>query len=493
MTENISQVDAIIADLLSIDPSLAQANLRPMVEKFLAAKPAAEPNDEFRQRLYTILMDEMHNQKTQTQSSAINFNSMNNKFKFTIAALGAAAVLFLVINVLPEEKNVLLSGKQEITKISSNAFGNLATLTSNSRSQSGGGNGNAAPTMTPMTEASEDSKIAPGGMGGGSSDLSYMPVNYKYTYTGNSFTVDFDKMEVYERLGGFGASDLESILSRFDVGLFNISKFADASLDYITASQQKDFGYTLSLDLKQGAVNINENWERWMTPDRMCQDENCYNQYRIKAEDMPSNEAVINIANSFLAEYGIDNSAYGQPVVQDMWRIMYMAATDKSSVYVPDYVQVVYPAKIGDNEVYDQGGNKTGMYVGVNVRQMKVSSLGELTSQRYQGSEYETEQDTARLIKIAETGGGYMYMPFENPEGVRVEEYELGSPTTGFIRMYQNLNGKNRDLYVPGLIFPVINAPAEHYLKYVTVPLIKELLINTSDQPTVRPMGGVGL
>ncbi len=488
MTNNESQVDEIIADLIAIDPLLGQENLRPMVEKFLAAKPKDEPTEEFRQRLYAILLEEIRNQQPKT--SFVNFNYMNNKFKFTIAAAAAALVLILVINVLPEQKNTLLSGKQEITKIQSNAFGNLATLTANNRNQSGGG-GPENPVMAPMADGQEDTKLGVGGMGGGgSSEPAFMPVNYKYTYKGEAFTVDFDKMEVYERLGGFGAEDLQSILSRFDVGLFNINKFADASLDYLTASQQNDFGYTLSLDLKQGAVNITENWEKWQTPDRLCQDEACYNKYRLKAEEMPSDESVIATANAFLDEFGIDKSAYGTPIIQDMWRVLYESAADKTSVYVPDVMSVVYPAKIGDNEVYDQGGNKNGMYVGVNVRLNKVNSLGELTSQRYQGSEYETEQDTAKLIKYAESGSGFTYMPLDNQPGVKVEELELGRPSTGFVRMWQTLNGKSRDLYVPSLIFPVINAPAQHYLKNVTVPLIKELL---NQSQVIPARGGIGL
>ena len=407
---------------------------------------------------------------------------MNNKFKFTIAAAVAVAVLFLVINVLPEDKNILLSGKQEIVKINSNAFGSLAALTSSSRGQGGGGNGNTSPVMAPDASGQEDSKIAPGGMGGGGTEPAFFPVNYKYTYKGEAFTVDFDKMEVYERMGGFGASDLQSLLSRFDVGLFNINKFADASLDYITASQQYDFGHTLSLDLKQGIVNIYENWEKWQTPDRLCQNEACYNQYRMRPEDMPSDESVIATANAFLAEFGIDKAAYGEPVIQNMWRILYESAADKSSIYIPDVVSLVYPAKIGDNEVYDQGGNKNGMYVSVNVRLNKVSSLGELTSQRYQGSEYATEQDTKRLIGVAEKGGYQNYMPLYDQANTETKELELGSPITGFVRLWQTLsgNGKSRDLFVPSLIFPITNAPDEYYSKHVIVPLVKEIL--DSDQ-----------
>lgn len=487
MTMNKSQIDAIMADLLALDSGLDEPSLRRLVEEFVSARPGVEVSPEFRRKLYERLQQEIAKSHGTQKQSFINFNYMNNKLKFGLAAVSAAAVLLLVINVLPQEKNLLLSGEPEIIRMQSNAFGSLANLTDGGRGQGGGGNGNEAVARTPLADGETDPKIAPDGQGGGGTDLSYRPINYKYTYKGEDFTVDSDTMEVFRRAsGGFSPGDLNSFLSRFDAGLFNISKFGSASLDYVTASEQRDFGYTLSLDLKQGMVSISENWEKWQTPDRRCMDEACYQQYRITADQIPSDEAAINIANAFLDEYGIDRSAYGAPVIQNMWRVMYEAAADKSSVYLPDSVSVIYPSKIGDNEVYDQGGQKSGMYVTINVRVNKVSYLGELSAQRYEGSAYGTEKDTARLLKVAEAGGQYGYMPFYTEPNVETVELELGKPSTGYVRMWQNLNGVGRELYVPSLIFPVLNPPAEYYVKNVTVPLIKEIL-DASPNGVVMP------
>jgi hypothetical protein len=487
MTMNKSQIDAIMADLLALDSGLDEPSLRRLVEEFVSARPGVEVSPEFRQKLYERLQLEIAKSHGTQKQSFINFNYMNNKLKFGLAAVSAAAVLLLVINVLPQEKSLLLSGEPEIVRIQSNGFGDLTSLNAGGqggRNQSGGGGAESSVVNpAPTSGVSEDAKLAAGGMGGGT-DMSYRPINYKYTYKGEAFTVDSDTMEVFRRSGGFSPGNLNSFLSRFDAGLFNINKFGNASLDYVTASEQRDFGYTLSLDLKQGMVNISENWEKWQTPDRRCQDEACYQQHRITADQIPSDEAVINTANAFLDEYGIDRSAYGTPVVQNMWRVMYETAADKSSVYLPDTVSIVYPSKIGDNEVYDQGGQKSGMYVSVNVRVNKVSYLGELSAQRYEGSAYGTEKDTARLLKVAEAGGQYGYMPLYTEPNVETVELELGKPTTGYVRMWQNLNGVGRELYVPSLIFPVLNAPAEYYVKNVTVPLIKEIL-------DANPNGGV--
>jgi hypothetical protein len=484
---NQKLIDEIVADLLDLDPSFNEKEVRPLVAKFLSSRPEIEPTAEFRRQLYESLLAEI--QKQTSTNKIINTNYMFNKFKFTLAALTVVAALFVITSVLPKKQTINLSGNQEINTLSANAFGSLATLTATSRNQSGGGGMGGDAIANPTTTVDSESKMMVPGMGGGSSELSYFaPINYNFTYTGEEFAVDSEAMSVYQRQKGFGVSELGAFLDRFNVGLFNISRFANATLDYITASQNVDFGYTLSLDTRQGYVNIYENWEKWQTPDRLCQDEACYNRYRLTPEQVPADDAIIAIANAFLDEYGVNRSNYGVPVIQhNYWRTMYENATDKSLVYIPDTAQVVYPAKIGQNEVYDQSGNKSGMYVSVNLRVNRVSSLGELTTQRYDGSEYRTEQDTERLLKVAVGGGYQQYFPYATDANVETKTLELLTPTVGFVRLWQYTNNQSREMFVPSLIFPIKDAPVDLYMKNITVPLIKDIL-DTQNRDTVMPM-----
>ncbi|OGE74181.1 MAG: hypothetical protein A3I07_01480 [Candidatus Doudnabacteria bacterium RIFCSPLOWO2_02_FULL_42_9] len=446
------------------------------IENLLSkAKPNTQVDPRFKNNLYVLL------------TKGKFMDRFNLKMLLPISAIAVVAVIMLVVK--PNNQNTtqqLLGGKQEIIRVGSNAFGQLNTLNAVGRGQGGGG---GAENMSLSADAK---MMAPGtepavGMGGGGTGVAtpaiWYPTYFKYVYNGEPITVDSDQMDVYERQKGFGAgADLASFLERFDIGLFNISKFQSATVDYLRASENRDQGYAIDMDLKQGTLYISQNWERWPMLD--------YSQPTSMGE-VPSDEEAIAIADQFLNEYGISKENYGTPVVQNYWRIMYERATDKNSLYVPDAVSVVYPIKIEGNEVMDEGGNKTGMFVSINARTKQVTSVGEITSQRFQASAYPTEKDTARLMKIAENGGFRSYMPLANeviePDAKTVT-VELGTPKIEYVRMWQTINNQTKDLYVPSLVFPVTNQPTDYYTQNVIVPLIKEVLDAQQPIMDIMPM-----
>ncbi len=432
------------------------------------AKPKSEVDPRFKGALYQRLMQE--------QKPVIkNYNFMN-RFRFVLP-VAALAIIAVVISVAKPQTNskVSLGTKQEVTRLSANAFGQLNALNTNGgRGQGGGGNAQTA-----------DSKIAAPetaiGMGGGGSSAMpaelYVPTYYNYVYKGDKFEVEQDQMDVYEREKGFGSNtDLASFLDRFNIGLFDINKFQNATVDYVRASENRNNGYSVDMDLKLGTIYIGQNWEKWAMMDYSSP---------VTINQIPSDEESIALANQFLADYGISTENYGAPEVQNSWRILYDRAPNKSSIYVPDTVSVVYPAKISGNEVYDESGNKTGMYVSINVRNKAVSSVGEITGQHYQASAYPTEKNADRLVKIAEQGGFRNYMPFAaegstEPNAKKIT-VELGSPKIVYVRLWQTVGNESKTIYVPSLVFPITNQPADYYSQNVIVPLIKEVL-DTQDQ-----------
>ncbi len=457
---------------------LDEEEIESLVGKVKPQGPDATPDENFKRGLFMRLDSEISNQNNRKEPT-INYNFMK-KLNIALAGLVGIAIVALIVITNPQKSSVSLPGDQQITHAGSRAFGSLTNVTlANARGQGGGGNANAAEADKMAATPSAVSPDPGFGGGGSSESMIYQPIDYKFVYKGEAFSIDESSLEVFERQKGFGSNlDLASFLSNFSVGMFDINKFSDAKLDYVTASQDRDFGYTLSLDLKQGSVYIGENWEKWMTPDRMCTDEACWQANRLKIDQIPADEVVINIANQFLDEFGISRDAFGEPFVQNMWRVEYARMADPNIAYVPDMISVVYPTKITGQEVYDEGGTKTGMYVSVNVRQNKVSSVGELTSQRFQGSSYETEQDSAALIKLAENGGyrSYMLYPAADRPDAKTETLELGTPTRALVRMWQPLNGTTRDLYVPSLIFPITQKSDAYYFQNIIVPLVKDIL-----------------
>ncbi|HEX9502899.1 MAG TPA: hypothetical protein VF974_01070 [Patescibacteria group bacterium] len=484
---------------------MTDAELEALVAKLSPKEARLDQN--FKQDLNYRLHSEISRLGGEKQNkSTINFNFMN-KFKYVLSAIGAVAIVALIFVALPKNKGtVLLPGKQQVTKINDKAFGSLATLTVASGKGSGGGM-DGANAFTTAPQATANSKMAApstmgapsstvGGMGGGTANsdmLIYRPVNYNFVYKGKDFTIDPDKMPVYERQKGFGvAVNLDTVLKNFNVGSFNIGKFNSARLDNLTATQDQDKGYTLNMDFREGNVYIGQNWERWPNIYASCADQACYEQNRITESQLPSNDEAINLANQFLTDYGIDKNGFGAPFVQDNWKVNYMMSpmSMKSAYYIPEMLSVIYPTKIEGHEIYDQSGNKTGMYVSIDVRSKRVSSIGELNSQRYQASDYATEKDVKRILALAEKGGYQNYYPMMEI-GIKTEEVQLGDPVSGYVRLWQNVNNQSKELFVPSLIFPITNAPTNIYMKNVVVPIVKEVLDAQNDPgPPIRIMKG---
>jgi hypothetical protein len=99
-----------------------------------------------------------------------------------------------------------------------------------------------------------------------------------------------------------------------------------------------------------------------------------------------------------------------------------------------------------------------------------------LTTQRYESAQYVAEQDAARITKLAEQGGMYGFWGEPAPDARVIN---LGTPTRVLMQHYLYVNGSNEELYVPALVFPVLNAPTDMYIQsHVIVPLVKEILDN---------------
>jgi hypothetical protein len=317
--------------------------------------------------------------------------------------------------------------------------------------------------------------------------MPYPASQYKFVYKGEELVLDQKEMDVYKRIkGGFGSTAVSSVLKNLNFGLVNLNKLTNASVQSVNVVEDRDFGYAFSINFEEGIISIYENWTKWQTPDRLCQDEACYEANRLKISDIPSDEEIINIANSFLSEHNIKVSSYGAPKIQDYWKKEYERASNKSQVYIPDTVTVIYPQILNGQTVYDQSGNETGLMVNVNVRVKKGSGISELSSLKYQSSLYATVTDAKKILEIASRGGMYQYYPFY--EGGTTKELELGAPKVSLIKHWQYKDNQNTELLVPALIFPILNPPSDQYFyqSNVVVPLVEEIL--NEQQPYPMPL-----
>lgn len=391
----------------------------------------------------------------------------------------------------------VLSSNYTVDEVEANSFGSLGNLATADAGGRGSGGDSASPASTSEVAVSAPNAASgsAGGYGGGGSDSKliapYPETNYTFKYKGSHLPGLEAQQSVFKRNKEGLGNPADSILGSIRVGLLNIQKLISPVVENLSISETRDRGYTANINFIEGSVSLYENWRTWRLPERECRDEACYNRYRMTPADMPSDEVIIATANQFLAEYSVNTSNYGQPIVQNYWLQEYERAADKSTIYIPDTVNVIYPYIVDGKAVFDEGGYPGGLNVSVNVRHNIVSSVYEITTQQYSKSNYLGFTDEEAIIDLAEKGGFRNYYSIY-PAGSNVKKVvvELGTPSVGMMRLWQynELFGTSEDLYVPSLIFPVTNkAESGYYRDNIIVPLVKEI-IDSNEQPQPIPL-----
>lgn len=513
---NRPDIQQILEELYAVDPSLRaqESQLRSLLEKMLRARPDVKIDQAFAQNLKRTLLS-----TPLKQNNFISyFSSMIKKSALLAGAVTLGAVVLITSYVINRPSE---NGFGELTStplfiagnLPSNAFGPLVN-------SADGAAAVAAPLGSPEAISANFSgaRQAGGGMAMMAKDVavseppvavgnnpvsSVMPMqdkmiapyyNYTYKYTGDPITLADTELPVFRRVkdAGLARGFAESFLGKNN-GMLDLSRFDDAVLQNFQVAQNKDDGYLINVDLLNGTVNINPQYEKWYTP---CYSGNCESPTPLTEKDIPSNEKMIAIANDFLDDFGISREQYGAPVVDENWRSNYPmpfamegGVRTSLSMYIPDVMVVTYPLAIEGQKITETNGQEFGLRVNVDIRKMKVQGLWNLYYNKYEKSNYATETDTARILKIAENGGNGWY--YDNAENTRT--LNLGTPEKIYIPHYQYLPESNvaNELYVPALKFPVLNIPTDQpyfYQRFIIIPLVKEILPQYEPQPGQPPV-----
>lgn len=516
MKINNKQLKEILEELYALDVNLRskEKELIAIIDRITAQRPEVKFDQAFRRRLRAEIMrlaTPPAENKILT-NLIFNFNLMMKKIIFSAA--GAALAVMLLVSAFsyiyepgaPINRPLALNFK--VSSLGDKAFGALTTVPESGAAGESLDQGVAEPANQSASIGSAGGivKGSPAsraiGMGGGggvaeSGQAMIMPPyeykNYSFVYKGGQINVP-DKLDVLKRIKGVKVSvNMPTLLNGLNFGLADIGSFAGLNVQNINLIQSQDKGYIVSVFPDEGSISIYQNWETW--PAGKCfGDGNCFERQRVSLSGIPSNEELVKIADAFLTEHNIDKSLYGEPEVSknNNWKIMYETYPDKANFYFPENIEVIYPLKLNDKFVYDEyNGVKQGLSVSINVKEKKVASIYNLTSQNYQSSAYEMETDAQKLITYAEQGGVNNYL-YGNT--TKSEELELGDPEIGYIRYYNYKQGENVELLIPALYFPINNPPQDSnfFRQAIVIPLAKEILaerqINNIVGPEPRPM-----
>jgi hypothetical protein len=162
-------------------------------------------------------------------------------------------------------------------------------------------------------------------------------------------------------------------------------------------NEDKEFGYSLNLDFDNGALSIWKNWTKWPTQ----------NYEETQKLPLLTEAESLSIAKKFLEQYNIDLSNYGTPVIeQGYMNALLRAAEPVDAKIASDYFfkpspTVIFPLLIDGKEVKEEYGQMTGVRIEIDTAEKKVSSVNGLSVAEYLASDYQVENNTENILKVA--------------------------------------------------------------------------------------------
>ncbi|MDQ3077151.1 MAG: hypothetical protein M3Q63_03830 [bacterium] len=454
MERNITE---ILEDLNRLNPDFKvnDKDLRKMIAEIMALKPETRFDESFATRLRSELVDKKSIFAPLSpyiaQVKAFTQNAVESKYfsyfdtKLFTGAAGALIAILLVapltyvltkknIEQSPEAmvKNISsgLSLKQQINSKEGNAFGKLAYIT-------------PQPASVSANESVQDSGLAKtSGMRSMSLQAPSESSTAVIAYTGDKIALTETEGKVYKRVKGIDAGkQLANFLKNANFDVVNVGKFNNLSLENLQLSEDSAYGHTLSINFNDGVININQN-SQWDTDGE---------GKTLTAGDILEDAKLIEIANSYVNDHGIDVSGYGKSQV-----------VGKQNGIIPDALYVTYPLIIDGLEVYEESGVVYGLQVVIDLRNKKVSAVNNLTSQLYESSVYAMETDFAKVIRAA-TGTSATNTGAAG---------EISTPHKVLMRYATDINN---ELYIPAMLFPV-KGKGGSITGTVVIPLVKDAL-----------------
>lgn len=445
---NKKDIAGIVDELIELEPTLIEhrAILEKNVAAILAAKPDVKITPAFTQKLLRDLQTVI---ASSSQSTSQPFTMKNFFFAVGGALVASLALFVTVINpVVPfdqftSDETVTMDGKGL------------------PRPQSGGGGGGGM--------AMQESKmIAPG-----------EPNPYKtvtYNYSGELTLPDSKDLTAFRRTPLKSSSKAELLTGTFVDDLINIGALKSLSVVSVNLSESGDEPLMVNVDFNDGNVSINRQINYANRPDSQCRDEACYERYRLKERDMISDSRAIEIAEEFLKKLGVDTSSYGEPVMQDEWRMWLEREADKSNFYYPEQLTVTYPYLVNGSPVYDEWGNANGMTINVDVRLRAAIGLWGLRTMNLVQQDMRAVTNPEALTDLIRTGG----VQFVMPQPTETTEATLGAPELVYMSYYHwdQEEQVGYETYYPALSFPITVLPTDTYefRKAVVVPLAQDYI-----------------
>lgn len=502
---NKDRIEKIIDDLCRLEPSLkdSRQELRPVVEKLLAARPEAQPDSrllaDLRQQVLAAL--EKRGAAKRPRPSFVLKDFLAGLGRPAYAIGGAALALLIAVPLLKlgqqptagpylsgdlaaNQKSALTTG--QISSVADQAFGSLAEaggpVSGQPEAAAGlGGGGGRAPASVPVEGAApNDTKM-----------MIYRPVTFSFSYSGEIEAPD-SQVEVLKFDTAVSRPSLAGWAGQLGLGLIDLSRLNQLKAQTVSLSEDHEYGYQISINYDEGTVSVYQNWEQWPQSYSCDADGVCQPPSRIQPSQLPDDAKVIESADAFLRQIGISTASYGQPVVDSRWQLQYAASDSPEDYWIPDVLTVTYPLIVNGKKVYDPSGSLFGPQVQYSVRYQRVIGVGPVSASDFLASKYPAQTDVSAIEKAVERGGLNRWLGPTDGDNV---EYQLTSSEEAYQLTYRYRSGGRPDkLLVSALAFAVDHDSVSasrteevYYNDFVVVPLVKEFYDQADQLPQIEP------
>ena len=480
-----SKIDNLINDIMSLDPELKkyENEIKKITNHLIKAKPNLKIDSNFKLELKNTIMKKISKIKNnEKEKNAFNWGIFSKKLAFSLGALVLAIAIIIPLknNLNKDNDNRNIASKNEqFIRVEDEAFGKIAFNESAQNTNNGEINSSDLAERTTVlgmgaggdVSVSSDTRILP---------YPYEPVNYEFEYIGEDFELNGEKVDVYKKIKkSIEVKNIKDAIFNNNLSLFKLDNFKDMSdISNISIKQDKKYGYIININPQVGDISLYANWETWPQPFKDCQDDACYQRNNLSINDVPEDDKIIEVADKFISDNNINLDNYGDPVITNDFREMYETSEDKSNVYIPDQISVVYPLILNDVEAIDNGGQKTGLFISVDIREMKVYSINNLSINNFEVSAYKAINDKNTILNYLKQGG--LYPNYTNPDASKTITVKIGSPEKTLVKLYKydNSKGRSDEYFAPALSFPIVETSSEnnYYRDYIVIPLAEDMI-----------------
>ncbi len=474
------KLNEILKEIYLIDSSLKkeEEKIKSLIENMISTQPEVKINDEFVANLKERIFTEINNMESKKEPKILFWQ------KLTYVSAGVVVVILLSLLVFPNfiDRDFKTERDKRIALLDERAFGDLNVELSESDT------GDSIESM--VGQRTDDTVM---GLGASSDsmpsqveDISIMPYpveqkNYRYVYEGNLLEeIDLSKISnlVYKReIENNSARQVADRLSTTPNLPINLNNFSHKEVRHISINEEKDYGYSISLNLANNTLSIYSNWQKWPQPYKDCYDRECIENLKLGASDMLSENQLISIANNFVNDYEIDLGDYGLAQVSDETITRITNPKNNTEHNYPQEVFVVYPLIINNKETVDSYGKKEGIKVAINIRERKVSSVYNINYSRLVSSSYDLINNLENIEPLLYRGG--LSPDIYRKNDLEEIEIKLNNPKIALVRTWipsTDVSRGSAEIFIPSLVFPIKETPNQYfYRQQVVIPLTKEV------------------